>query len=263
MCIRDRDTDGDGIFNHHDLDSDSDGITDNVEAQATENYIAPSGQGGTTAFVDTNLDGLDDNFDAGVIAGGAHTGVGLTPVDTDSTLPSSDGVVDYLDTDSDNDGLDDAAEAGHGLSIQTGLSDATTDADGDGLFDVFEASDLNDGFDVNDENINAAGEFALGDTDLDITPDGSDAIPLIHDFDFRDNEVEPDTDADGIVNRFDVDDDNDGILDVNERDLIGLSAASGTLPDGTNYTATAPNLTISSNGDFGFGVAQQLSLIHI
>ena len=121
-----RDTDGDGIFNHHDLDSDSDGITDNVEAQATENYIAPSGQGGTTAFVDTNLDGLDDNFDAGVIAGGAHTGVGLTPVDTDSTLPSSDGVVDYLDTDSDNDGLDDAAEAGHGLSIQTGLSDATT-----------------------------------------------------------------------------------------------------------------------------------------
>ena len=132
--VRVIDTDLDGVEDRLDIDSDNDGITDNVEAQLTANYIAPSGVGGTTAFIDTNQDGLDDNFDAGIIAGGAHTGVGLTPVDTDSTLPGSDGVVDYLDTDSDNDGLDDAAEAGHGLSIQTGLSDATTDADGDGLF---------------------------------------------------------------------------------------------------------------------------------
>ena len=80
--------------------------------------------GGTAAFSDTNLDGLDDNFDAGVIAGGAPTGIGLTLVDTDS-----DSEVDYLDLDSDNDGTEDADERGTAGSTtaQTGvLSDATT-----------------------------------------------------------------------------------------------------------------------------------------
>ena len=98
----DRDSDLDGIADRLDIDSDNDGITDNVEAQTTQNYIAPSGIGGTAAFSDTNLDGLDDNFDAGLIAGGSPTGIGLTLVDTDS-----DSEVDYLDLDSDNDGTED------------------------------------------------------------------------------------------------------------------------------------------------------------
>ena len=136
------DTDGDGIFDHLDIDSDNDGITDNVEAQTTADYIAPSGVGGTAAFVDANLDGLDDNFDAGVIAGGAPAGVGLTPVDTDSGLSSADGVADYLDTDSDNDGISDADEAGHGVS--QALIDASADTDGDGLKDAVEGGNVND-----------------------------------------------------------------------------------------------------------------------
>ena len=112
------DTDQDGIYNHLDIDADNDGITDNVEAQTTAGYIAPSGVGGTAAFIDMNLDGLDDNFDAGVIAGGAHTSVGLTPVDTDSDTES-----DYLDLDSDNDGTEDAAERGTpgSTTAQTGV----------------------------------------------------------------------------------------------------------------------------------------------
>ncbi len=36
------DTDGDGLLNQMDLDSDNDGIPDNVEAQTTTGYIAPS-----------------------------------------------------------------------------------------------------------------------------------------------------------------------------------------------------------------------------
>ena len=102
-----RDTDADGRTDDLDIDSDNDGITDNVEAQTTADYVAPSGIGGTVAFVDTNSDGLDDNFDAGVIAGGVHTGIGLTPVDTDN-----DSEADYLDLDSENDGTEDAAERG-------------------------------------------------------------------------------------------------------------------------------------------------------
>ena len=54
MGHRGLDSDGDGIFDHLDIDSDNDGITDNVEAQTTADYIAPSGIGGTAAFVDTN-----------------------------------------------------------------------------------------------------------------------------------------------------------------------------------------------------------------
>ena len=187
------DTDLDGIFNHLDLDSDNDGITDNVEAQATADYIAPSGLGGTAAFIDTNSDGLDDNYDEGVIAGGAHTGAGLTPVDTDN-----DSEADYLDLDSENDGTEDAAERGTAGSTtaQTGvLSDATTDADGDGLLDEFEGSDTNDGFDVNDENRDAT-SIALADTDGDLVADGTNAIPLNIDSDFRES---LDTDGDNIL----------------------------------------------------------------
>ena len=147
------DFDGDGIKDSLDIDSDNDGITDNIEAQTTDDYIAPSGVGGTAAFIDSNNDGLDDNFDAGIVAGGVHTGVGLTPVNTDAGLENGDDAADYQDTDADNDNIDDAVENGLGAAIQTGLSTSDTDADGDGLFDVFENAidgNSNDGFVVNE-----------------------------------------------------------------------------------------------------------------
>ena len=87
------DPDGDGIANHLDLDSDNDGIPDNVEAQAPASYLAPSG-------IDGNADGLDDVY-----------GSGLTPVDTDG-----DGIADFLDKDSDNDGISDEYESGVALA---------------------------------------------------------------------------------------------------------------------------------------------------
>ena len=197
------DTDGDGIANSLDLDSDNDGITDNVEAQTTVDYIAPSGIGGTAAFVDTNMDGLDDNYDAGVIAGGPHTGVGLTPVDTDSSLADADGIVDYLDTDSDNDGIDDAVEAGHGETLAS--IDASADTDGDGLLDVVEGADIDDGYEVNDENLDATdSEFLLADTDDDTDPDGSNAVPLFTDLEYRDE------------------DNSDPVVDLNGPPTIGV-----------------------------------------
>ena len=81
------DLDSDGRVNHLDLDSDGDGITDRREAQVSSPYLAPSG-------VDANSDGMDDVY-----------ATGLTPIDTDS-----DGRPDYLDADSDNDGLNDNVE---------------------------------------------------------------------------------------------------------------------------------------------------------
>ncbi|NND80364.1 MAG: hypothetical protein HKN53_10735, partial [Maribacter sp.] len=79
------DTDGDTIPDYLDIDSDNDGILDNIEAQTTSGYIAISGEDG-------NHNGLDDNYEPECKC------EGLTPVDTDS-----DEFPDFRDIDSDND----------------------------------------------------------------------------------------------------------------------------------------------------------------
>ena len=123
------DSDGDGYFDHVDIDSDDDGITDNIEAQTTDGYIAPSGTG--AAITDVNQDGLDDAYDTRSLAnGGAGLVLGdsaatsnetlIDPVDTDGL-----GGADFLDPDSDDDGISDATENGLGVSytnVDTDLS---------------------------------------------------------------------------------------------------------------------------------------------
>ncbi|SDD06159.1 Calx-beta domain-containing protein [Pedobacter soli] len=113
------DPDGDGIPNFLDLDSDGDGIPDNIEAQTTIAYIPPSGS-------DTNQDGIDNAYSTG-----------LMPVDTDG-----DGKPDYLDLDSDNDGDSDTIEAydtdNNGVANVIAVG---TDADKDGLDDAFDNND--------------------------------------------------------------------------------------------------------------------------
>ena len=81
------DRDVDGILNKLDLDSDNDGIPDNVEAQETATYSAPSGI--------VTAEGLWDNY-----------GAGLIPIDKDG-----DGLYDYIDSDSDGDLVTDCKES--------------------------------------------------------------------------------------------------------------------------------------------------------
>ncbi len=118
------DTDGDGNPNQTDTDSDNDGIPDLTEAQVNTALALSN--------TDTNVDGLDNAFEPGLIA-------------VDSDL---DGVVDYLDLDSDNDGI---------LDLNEGIADSDTDgiknyreldSDNDLCNDVIEAGFLdpnNDG----------------------------------------------------------------------------------------------------------------------
>ena len=126
-------------------------------------------------------------LDANASAATQVDGEGLTPVNSDVGADTPDATPDYLDIDSDNDGINDADEAGHGEAlIPNGtLSDATTDADGDGLFDVFETAldgDANDGFVVNE------GISPLDGTLSDVGGDASvgTATPLVNDLDYRD-----------------------------------------------------------------------------
>jgi len=221
VAVTAADTDGDSVADHIDIDSDDDGITDNVEAQLTEAYIAPSGigpHGGAGGFIDINEDGLDDTYDtrngslsATSTAATVSESVLATPADTDGL-----GSADYLDPDSDNDGIDDVVERGDGQ----GSTYAATDTDGDGLVDVFEGADVNDFFDVNDENVTTAAGSSVADlTEYSLAADGqlandfSNIDPLKIDLNFRD----ADTDNDGILDADDIDDDNDGILDSVER----------------------------------------------
>ena len=199
------DADSDGLFDHLDLDSDNDGIPDNIEAQTTQGYIAPD-------YTDSDNDGLMDAYDAtpNGTADGAGS-LGLTPVNTDGTDEE-----DYLDLDSDNDGIFDIAESG--LANNDSDNDGATDAavGVNGLDDDATIETVDDYTDVNGLSHDGT-NFLLADADNDTDANGSNATPLGFDLDFRDNRTDIDTDADGIFDIVDIDDDNDGILDVNEK----------------------------------------------
>ncbi len=241
-----RDSDNDGIADYLDIYSDDDGIPDNVEGQTTAGYIPPSG-------IDADNDGLDDAYDSNTSSSDPTLSAGITPVNTDGTDN-----VDYLDSDSDNDGVPDIQENNDPQNTLSG-----NDTDNDGLDDNFD--DNNVTWDVNDD-IDDPNPSTLGDADGDVAADGNNAVPLTGDLDYRDNVVSSppgeicgngldddgdglvdcedpdcylaansgdiDTDGDGIGNICDIDNDGDGILDELEQYCDQPSVANSTSGSG-------------------------------
>ena len=116
-----KDTDNDGIYNSYDLDSDNDGIPDNIEGQTTGSFTVPSGN-------DTDGDGLDDAYDPD--DGG--TSVALPDSDNDSKP-------DFVDTDSDDDKYSDCEE---GINPSQGETCPLTGVVGkNGMLDRLESAD--------------------------------------------------------------------------------------------------------------------------
>lgn len=142
--------DSDTNYDFQDFDADNDGIPDNIELQSTLGYIAPD----TTV----NEFGINNAY---------LGGLALTYSDLD-TIP------DYLDTDSDEDGIPDIQENGMANAINN------IDTDGDGLDDAFEGTTVNDPFDVND-NIDDPASSILPDNDNNLGSGG--------DLDYRDATV--------------------------------------------------------------------------
>lgn len=206
------DTDEDGRPDFQDIDSDDDGIPDNVEAQGTGGYIAPSGE-------DANNDGIDDIYLDG----------GLIPVDTDG-----DGIADYVDLDSDNDGIPDIEENGFEANS---VNPGDPDTDNDGLKDVFEGEDPNDGFDVNDE-IDAP-STDLPDTDGDVGTDEGNV-------DFRDDTVNDNAPPDARDNTFTVPEGETatGNIITDEDTVDGTDSD----PNGDPLTITAATIDIDGDG---------------
>lgn len=152
VCVP-RDSDNDGVSDDMDFDSDNDGITDLIEAQGA-NLI-------TLSNADADANGLDDAY-----------GLGITPANNDSDL-----FPNYLDLDSDNDGIFDVIEAGNTAnSTNTSGIILPVTIGTNGLDDLLET---------------APDSGVLNYTVLD-------------------------TDADGIPNYLDMDSDNDSCNDIIE-----------------------------------------------
>lgn len=146
------DTDGDGISNHLDLDSDNDGIFDLVESGALEE----------SGVNDNNNDGRIDGAVSSSGANGIYSGI----EDNDTAYA----LLTYTIFDSDSDGTYDAY---------------TLDADGDGCADVVESgfTDNNDDglLGPNPVTINSEGMVTSG-SDGYSTPNDNDSNST---FDFR------------------------------------------------------------------------------
>ena len=113
------DTDGDGILNRFDLDSDNDGIYDAVEAGHAQIHSlgVVSGAVGSDGIPDA----VQSDPDSGV--------TNYTPQDSDG-----DGITDTQELDSDADGCSDVLEAGFSDSNNDGvLGDAPVTVNGDGV----------------------------------------------------------------------------------------------------------------------------------
>ena len=199
------DLDLDGAINSWDLDSDNDGIPDNIEAQTSVGF--------TTASATVDGNGVPNNYNGG-----------LAVVDTDG-----DNIPDYLDTDSDNDGLSDTSEANITLT--------NTDTDLDGLDDATDATSDSSDVDGTINNPNT-----LPDADNDLGVNGGDV-------DFRDT-TDSDFDNDGIADGIDLDDDNDGILDTDEGFVENCLTYNGVI---TSQTGVADSANITGNPDNAFG----------
>ena len=271
------DTDGDGIGDHLDLDSDNDGISDLVESGDAAGIALDTSGDGTldlTEGVDSDGDGLFDVFEDGNLA----ANVGTIPVDTDG-----DGLSDTLDLDSDNDGIADAVEAQPTVGYQTpaigsdsdndgivdtfdsvaghgGTFTAPQDTDGDGVADFRDldsdgdlVSDTNEsgltlsGNDLDGDGIDDAVNASYLDTDGDVSDpinDLSNNDSDASDVDYRSVDVIlADKDGDGVADVDDLDDDNDGILDTEEGafppEVVDLSnSLDGTTSSGVVVTGT-------------------------
>ena len=215
------DTDGDGVEDFRDLNSDDDNIFDLVEAGGTDN----DGDGRVDNFTDTSGKGIDD----------ALLTNSLPVFDTDA-----DGLHDYRDLDSDDDGIPDLVEAG------ANPPNLPADTDGDGAADYRENDSDDDGIsDTVEAGPNPASPV---DTDGDGAPDFADTDS---DNDgIADGAPMPDSDGDGVPNQLDLDDDNDGILDTDEgqidADGNGFADPASTDTDGDG---TPDGLDLDSDND--------------
>lgn len=176
----------------------------------TGTYTVPAGQTMTRFSFESLTGGSTGNF---------LDGISFTPAC--STDTDSDGILDFRDTDSDNDTLPDGVEAGHGLAAQDGVVPGPYGSNGlaDGVETAGDSGSIN--YTVVDTNTDGIYNFRQVDSDGDGSADNIDPFPL-------DPTEDTDTDGDGTGDNADncamtpngdqADADGDGTGDVCEAD---------------------------------------------
>lgn len=195
------DTDEDTIRNFEDVDDDNDGVPD------TEDQFPFD----PTESADSDLDGVADSQDAfpndpteTADLDGDLIGDNSDPdIDGDDVLNENDAfprdIKESVDT--DNDGVGDNSDWAPNDASES------RDADGDGVGDNADVFPLN--------------SLETLDSDGDGVGDNTDQFP-------NDPDEWFDNDGDGLGDNADTDDDNDGILDVNENRTSSSSSGSST-----------------------------------
>ena len=249
------DTDGDGIADIVDPDSDGDGIWNPLESGALPYYDRDCD--GVPAYID------DDDFTWEV---GNNNGAVQSLFD-----PDQDGVASFQDAsevaedgDSDGDGVPDAIEAVENTDPQNAA--IFLDSDGDGIANYLDDDDDNDTIlDVIEGTGDIDGDSIPNHLDLDSDGDGvSDQDEGIADADgdFIPNFVDPSTTG---VMMISADQDNDGLSDAIEgnedtdndgiANLLDLDSDGDSIPDSIENNSdldgdTLPNfLDTDSDGD--------------
>jgi uncharacterized repeat protein (TIGR01451 family) len=242
------DKDLDGIPNFLDLDSDNDGIPDTVESFGVD----ADGDGRIDNYSDSDADGLSQNVDASgpgaTFLYGSGLGLGAINTDSDSTfigfnfsLPLRSMYVqlpNYLDLDSDNDGIPDITEAFGTDASNSAKVSAFADVDGDGYADALDA-------DVGNDAVAENSSSSILRTGTDGNNDGR-----------TDSWPNKNMDADSKPSPYDLDSDNDGISDVKEAGFTDGDwngrVDGGLNTEGRNTVLAAlPTLTLPNTDGVG------------
>ncbi len=223
------DSDIDMVPDFQDLDSDNDGLLDITEGNSGCDDAAATD--GVCDTGDADGDGIADSIDD-------TSGRGD---DTLTEVPNTDGdtQADYIDIDSDEDGITDLVEGNSGCTDTTpedGECD-DPDTDGDGITEeIDDLAGYGDSAPADPPNTDGIGPVDF--QDLDSDDDG-----ILDEF-----EGTVDTDGDTIPDYLDLDSDNDGIPDLVEGNtgcadiLIRLGVCDGPDGDGDGVVDDATGL---------------------
>ena len=165
--------DGDGIPNRFDLDSDGDGASDADEGSADVdgNSIPNFVDNGTLSAIPANDQDNDDDLDG-------------------FDDPDQDGIANYLDDDSDGDGIPDRNETNADLDADGTPNFLDDDSDGDSISDLVEGDADTDGdggpdylqsasdLDTRDGGVEASDTIKVG-TGCSISSDSRFVDPLL------------------------------------------------------------------------------------
>lgn len=236
------DTDGDGLRDYRDLDSDDDTIPDEVESGGAFVWPTDTDQDGAADYreTDSDNDGVTDTVEAGPDP--------LMPLDS-----NGDELPDYQDPSVPGDNNPDPGQ------------DTTVDSDGDGIIDSEDPDDDNDGIPDTVEG--------SGDSDSDGVPNRLD-LDSDNDGIFDSRESAVDTDADTVPDYLDLDSDNDGIYDALEAgrsavantgrlssaatvDASGLAQGAGVFWLDTDSDGVADMLDLDSDNDLLLDVLEE------